>query len=416
MDDYTALHRHLGRPRGPVDDDLLDAAVEAHLEETDDLDWKKPQRDADHRTRFIDKDFPEDVAAFANAGGGTIVIGVDERNGAATERVDASEWTDADLRKLRAVAASRLHPPVLGLRTHRLNEGDKRALIVVVPASLDRPHLIQNNQHHFAARVRDGSGSRWMNEREIAEAYRGRFTGQRDAAEALNRLYEGACVGLDSHRRVWGIVAARPRIPLSAPAGFTRDEARELLQAAGVESEAMLRPEAVRRELAHPLGSVDPDRIRPGLRRWIAPARTNFAPEIGAQAGLHQDGAVTLAAALGDHRVDAWTFASWRMEGLVADALGLLRTVAGVTGSVEYETRIGLAPWGPQTRPTMIAPNFDYGPWDDPTGDLDVFEPVDTTITLDNGPAGLLDQARQLAMDCINQGGIDQLMALRTVR
>jgi hypothetical protein len=118
LDDYTALHRHLGRPRSPVDDELLDAAVEAHLEETDDLDWKKAPQDKDGRKKFIHHAFPEDVAAFANAGGGTLVIGVDEQDSAATERVDAGDWTDDDLRNLHSVAASQLYLPVLGLRTH----------------------------------------------------------------------------------------------------------------------------------------------------------------------------------------------------------------------------------------------------------------------------------------------------------
>jgi hypothetical protein len=246
-----------------------------------------------------------------------------------------------------------------------------------------------------------------MTEREIAEAYRRRFSEQRDATEALNRLYEGACVGLKNHHRVWGVAVARPRIPLSAPAGFTRDDTRALLAVAGREAAGMLR-----REEVHPLDSVNRNGVRPGLRRWIAPT-LNHRPEIRAQASLHQDGAITLAAALGDHRVDEGTFASWRMEGLVADTLCFLKAAASRTGSVEYEVRVGLAPWSLKVTPRMIAPNFDYGLPYDHTEFIDVYDPVDATISLDTGFVGLLDQARQLTLDCINQGGIDELMLLR---
>ncbi|GAA2275576.1 hypothetical protein GCM10009853_032130 [Glycomyces scopariae] len=413
MDDYTALHRHLGQPRGPVDDDLLDAAVRAHLEETDDLDWKKPPRSEGNRAKFIDKDFLEDVAAFANADGGTIVIGVDEEDSAATERIDAGEWSDGDLRTLRSVVASQLHPPVLGLRTHRLNNGDKRALIVVVPPSLDRPHFLQsthkNNQQYYAARIRVGSGSRWMTEREIAEAYRRRFAEQRDAAEALNRLFEGAFVGRGRPR---GVVVARPRIPLNAPAELTRENARRLMQVADREAANMMRRKSWR-----PLDSIDLDRIRPGLRRWIGPAK--YWDEAGSQAVLRQDGAITLAATLDGHyeaagvKLDEGTFASWRLEALVVDALCLVRAVASRTGSVEYEVRVGLAPWRNELR--MVAADFDPGLRDNHAEVIQIFEPVDTTITLDAGLSGLLTQTEQLARDCINQGGIDELMLLRNM-
>jgi hypothetical protein len=37
---FTALHRALGFPPGPVTDELIDAAVEREVEEADELDWK----------------------------------------------------------------------------------------------------------------------------------------------------------------------------------------------------------------------------------------------------------------------------------------------------------------------------------------------------------------------------------------
>ncbi|MEU5874743.1 ATP-binding protein [Glycomyces sp. NPDC047369] len=411
MDDYTALHRHLGRPRGLVNDELLDAAVAARLEETDDLDWKKPPQDPQKRKQFIHKDFLEDVAAFANAGGGTIVIGVDEVDSAADHRVDAGEWTDTDVRTLRTVAASKLYPAVQGLRIHRLTATDKRAVIVVVPPSLDRPHFIQNDQQYYAARLRVGSGSRWLSEREIAERYRLRFTEQRDAEQALERLYARACTGVPRDR-TWGIAVARPRLPLPAPAGLTASTARALVETARLEAESST-PEAFH----HPIASVDDRAIRPGLRRWHAPSRW-YPAHVQAQADLFQDGSITLAAALGGHEVaisgylPEGTFSSWRMETLVVDALCLMKAVGDRTGAVDYEVRVGLAPWNAALEAKMVVSDRDYGVLSNRTVPMDIYEPVDTTVSLDAGPQGLIRQAQALATDCVNQGGVDELFAL----
>ena len=38
--DFTAIHRLLGREPGPITDEMVDAAVENGVKETDDLDWK----------------------------------------------------------------------------------------------------------------------------------------------------------------------------------------------------------------------------------------------------------------------------------------------------------------------------------------------------------------------------------------
>ena len=54
---FTALHRVLGLPPGPLTDAMLNEAVEAGAASTE---------------------YPKDVAAMANSGGGVIVFGVRE--------------------------------------------------------------------------------------------------------------------------------------------------------------------------------------------------------------------------------------------------------------------------------------------------------------------------------------------------
>ena len=86
---FTALHRVLGRGPGPLTDELLDSAVAAGATESDDLDWKSelpPQKG------LPQTDFPKDVAAMANSGGGVIVFGVHESQKAATGRTDVGDF------------------------------------------------------------------------------------------------------------------------------------------------------------------------------------------------------------------------------------------------------------------------------------------------------------------------------------
>src|SRR5690625_2496486 len=114
---FTALHRALGVDPGPLTDELLDAAVSQGIEETDDLDWKSELPPAKGLSQT---DFPKDVAAMANSGGGLIVFGVRESQKAATDRVDVGEFDEVYERSFRSVAITAISPPVFGLNVHRL--------------------------------------------------------------------------------------------------------------------------------------------------------------------------------------------------------------------------------------------------------------------------------------------------------
>lgn len=63
--EFTALHRLLGRQAGPLTDDMLDAAIEQGIRETDDLDWKSALPKAKDLSQ---SDVVKDIAAMANSG------------------------------------------------------------------------------------------------------------------------------------------------------------------------------------------------------------------------------------------------------------------------------------------------------------------------------------------------------------
>lgn len=178
---FTALHRVLGLPPGPLTDDLLDEAVDAGAEEADDLDWKSELPSVKGLPL---SDFPKDVAAMANSGGGVIVFGVREAQKAATERVDVGDFDESCERAFRSAAITAISPPVFGLNVHRIGT-DPRAVVVEVPASIDGPHLIRYIASICRSFIHTVSES-------FLISFRGASACNRDAGRALQRGGNGA--------------------------------------------------------------------------------------------------------------------------------------------------------------------------------------------------------------------------------
>src|SRR4051812_43354809 len=113
---FTALHRALGLPPAPVTDDLINAVVQAGVAESDDLDWKS---NLPPTSNLNSSDFPKDVAAMANKGGGVIVYGLTEIEKKASGRQDTGDLTENHERSLRQVVVSAISPPIFGLNIIR---------------------------------------------------------------------------------------------------------------------------------------------------------------------------------------------------------------------------------------------------------------------------------------------------------
>lgn len=153
--EHSALHRALGLERSPFTSEMLDDAIAQGIEEGDLLDWKQ---ELPPEKALAASDFPKDVAAMANSGGGVIVYGVAEHQRAACGRVDMGQAVDEGYeRTLRRVAVSNIHPPVFGLGVHPFGAEPERALIVSVPASVDGPHLMHHGVY-FGAPVAESLG------------------------------------------------------------------------------------------------------------------------------------------------------------------------------------------------------------------------------------------------------------------
>lgn len=403
---FTALHRILGVAPGPLTDDLLDAAVDAGVTETNDLDWKS---ELPPRKGLPQTDFPKDVAAMANSGGGLLVFGVREAQKAATSRVDAGELDETYERSLRSAAITAISPPVFGLNVHRFGSEGKRAVVVEVPASIEGPHLIYRNEY-FGAPVRNDSDTAWMKERQIEAMYRARFEQRRHATEALDALFTEASAGRDTDKRAWLIAVAHPRIPRFRNR-LTRDEAREVLS-----KTARLALTYAERNGVHPLESVDRRNPRPGLRRWVA---ANIATAVHSTwreswGSIHHDGSVTLTAAVGGHPagrdtyLEGWQVPSTTIECAVADLMALLRTTAEATDNDEYDVRVGID-WTGEQALTILTQDQVGFPYYGESTPLHRFTSVETTVNAVEPDSDFHWHVHDLAQDCVNQGGISNV-------
>src|SRR5688572_11181099 len=103
-----------GRPLDQLTASDVVAAVATNPREEEDLDFKEKAYATD-KAEQVRREFAKDVAAFANAQGGLILIGVEEKNGVAvsSKPVDCS---DSTLRSLRQAIAGLIYPmPLFGV-------------------------------------------------------------------------------------------------------------------------------------------------------------------------------------------------------------------------------------------------------------------------------------------------------------
>lgn len=187
----------LGRHPDDLTEDDLQRAVENHIPESADLDWKK---DFYKGTEAGKKELAKDVSAMANTAGGMVVIGVDDGNQDHAHDLDpvdpvpgrGEEW-------IRSVLANWIQPvvPNVGVRVVKsATEAGKIYWVLTVPSSPQAPHAVAapGNDYHFRVHVRNGTTTRTLAESEIAQRYRDRFQA---ASDDVDRLRQVADAGLD---------------------------------------------------------------------------------------------------------------------------------------------------------------------------------------------------------------------------
>lgn len=395
----TPLHFAIGAPSSDLTFDLVEAAVQAHVDEGQRLDFK---RELPGQKGLAKTDLPKDVAAFANAEGGMLVYGVTDKNSAADQLLGVAEFDDNFERSIRTTVLNAISPPVLNVSIdHVTNEEGVCVVTVEVPRSPDAPHFIHGDQEGaYRAPMRVGRDTRWLSESEIAAAYRKRFTGQADARAALDELYGRTYDPGRTSGRAWLVAVARPVTPPWHQPRRDRDRTRELV----LDATAKVRAH-VHQRYSGALGQLDPN-PRPALRGWtVAPYEQRRA-----WVSVYDDGSVAVSMAAADpgsaHEMDAET-----LESGIADLGALIRAVAteegidayDVLAGVEYQTN------APQQLQVWGRDSSGYR-WDTGTR-IHKFTPVRATVdTRDD----LATQVADVARDLVNQGGVSTIRVIDT--
>lgn len=407
---FTSLHKALGlEPSEQLTAAILESAVDEGVPEAENLDWKQKLPEV---RSLSGSDVKKDIAAMANSGGGLIVYGVKESQSKAVGLCHPGEFDERYESTYRRVAINKISPPVFGLRIDRLGDEDLAIAVEVLPSS-DAPHLVQYDDH-FGAPVRNGADTVWMNERQIEAMYRARFDERRRAVETLDGYYAEALEQVGPADRPWLVAVAHPRVP-DVIARPRREDASAMFKHA--EANAL---KLARRRGTHIIESTDHTNPRPGLRRWTAvdQVRDEDAPWCGAWASVHHDGSVSLVGPVGGLRAgqefvcETHDVMQWELENAVVDLAALVRSGNKVLGHDEYDVRIGIEWTGTEALRVMEV-GWGGHAYADRSIPMRIFSPVRTTLAPAMGAADLQRAVHTLAEDCINQGGLTELIVVK---
>lgn len=201
------LESVLGCPAADITWDVVRSLVERQVAENLCLDYKStlygPKSKAD--------ELAKDVAAFANASGGLLILGVSEDNQARASGIPGVELADPE--RLRMIDATlRVAPLVPDLTLGELSNPDNPTCgvyLILVPASAQAPHAAQH-ETRFSWPVREDRKTRWMREPELASRYRDRFLGRAAQDARLETVAEEGLRALNDGTAGWLTLALTP--------------------------------------------------------------------------------------------------------------------------------------------------------------------------------------------------------------
>jgi hypothetical protein len=278
----------LGAPIDQLTIEHIQTAVATGVEEGRDLDFKE-----DHYKD--NEEFAKDVAAFANHVGGLIVIGVRE------EQLRAVKLTPVTLAnnprgRYEQILPRRITPFVRDVEIQVLSstdQPDEGIVLIAIPRSLLAPHALFNEHdklRHMHWPVRSGTGTRYLDETELADFYRTRFAGaaaqsaRLDSVQAEGRLRLGGAP-------VWLAISLVPALPGEVRSTDRVERARSLTQHWALQQPR--EDQAIPGRLAQQLSATV------GVRRAIVPRGRNWQSD-RLHLEFHDDGAGYGAAVCGD--------------------------------------------------------------------------------------------------------------------
>ena len=427
---FTPIHRALGLEPGNLTLEIIKKAIEEGLEETSDLDWKKELYN--HKKPTWSEEASKDIAAMANSGGGWIVFGVGEdgkNNGASS--INPIQWSATDEQRILQAAYSKIGPPVVGLDFEKIpcgeNPDDGYIVLMHIPDSADAPHFARKGNDAFVAPRRNGPHTNPMTYRDIERGFRERFQRGVEQEKTLQGYFEQAADALNPEEGVFLAIAAVPVTPSSSPDSAGRNAAMEHINP-GVypyfmASQRRNYPNEGKTYTDFTFIWTQGERVK-GMRRWVIrnlPQTTagkyrKYLHDDGTLLGAYQLGGIyNEPAPSGQYPVGKPNHCrSKDIEYALIDFFSLLRKHAQerrVSG--EFRIRVGLV--GDASSPILVR-TFDgfrqaltEESYSEP---IKRFQPVSTFIDPLAPIEDVLPPLRTLALDIVNQGGIQNLQVI----
>lgn len=435
---FTPIHRALGLEPGNLTMNDINQVIAGKVEETSDLDWKKKFYSIQNNA--VMEEVAKDIAAMANSGGGWIVFGIKEdgENNAASS-VNPIQWSADNERQIRNIAYSKIGPPVVGIEFSKIpcgeNPDDGYVVLMHIPDSVDAPHFARKGDDAFRAPWRNGPHTEFMTERDIERGFRERFQRGVEQEKTLQGYFEQAAEALNPEQGVFLAIAAVPVTPIisadsitsGTASNYTRPWAYSYFMAShhGEHSEEHQVPTShTFMSTSHTFIWNTGEYVK-GMRQWVLRSYALVPEDAKYRKYLHDDGTLLGAYQLGGvyNKPSASNqypvgkpnhCRSKDIESSLIDFFSLLRDHAQerrVSGG--FRIRVGLV--GDANSPILVR-TFDGfmqvltdESYSEP---IKRFQPVSTFIDPLAPIEDILPQLRTLALDIVNQGGIQNLQII----
>lgn len=427
---FTPIHRALGLEPGNLTMNDINQVIAEKVEETADLDWKESVYD--NRDPNWSEEAAKDIAAMANSGGGWIVFGIgDDRKNNAASSVNPIQWAAGNERKILNVAYSKIGPPVVGVEFFKIpcgeNPNEGYVVLMHVPDSADAPHFARKGDDAFRAPRRNGSHTVFMTDRDIERGFRERFQRGVEQEKTLQGYFEQATEALNPEEGVFLAIAAVPVSPKISAGSVDRDKAIQHTT-----------PRAYSYLMASQRGSCSKEEkietefnfiwsqgeCVKGMRQWVIrnlPQTTagkyrKYLHDDGTLLGAYQLGGVyNESAPSGQYPVGKPNHCrSKDIESALIDFFSLLREHAKERRtSGGFHIRVGLV--GNANSPILVRTidRFRQALTEESYSEpVKRFQPVSTFIDPLAPIEDILPPLRALALDIVNQGGIQNLQVI----
>lgn len=414
---FTPIHRALGLEPGNLTLELIEKAIEAGLEETADFDMKRvvPDLKADKSKQEVAKD----IAAMANSGGGWIIYGVGEGATGIAGSIHPCEWEAKEEQQMLTIAYTKIDPPVIGLDFNKIscgeNPDEKYLVLMHIPDSADAPHFARAEKNNFSAPRRNGPHTNPMTYRDIERGFRERFQRSAEQEKTLQDYFEQATETLNPEEGVFLAIAAVPVTPKISAAPVSEETMYQY-------ANQMLNPGFLHNfeRTMHEIGFPPNPEVKKGYRRWLV--RTNVNSKVQYRKYFCDDGSMLVSYQLGHIKRGNKLFhdeskknhcLSKHIEFVIADFMSLLRSYSqGHKVYGTYRIRAGLV--GSSDSPITIRTmsNFNEVLEESYSEPIKRFQPVSTFVDPLAPIEDILPPLRALALDIVNQGGIQNLQII----